>query len=164
VQPGAVVCVELCDGPVTGWLVVEEFATAGPSRQCGVVSLEQGSMLLIGPVSEVKLVGEGVPALDGMPVWSTAVAGAHWAAERARAEAARSALRQHESRLERIVDAAHEYAEENSLCERFDEFMVRQGLRPRSRDWVCVVDATVRVRIPMSAYQSDAAASQVTSH
>ena len=40
--------------------------------------------------------------------------------------------------------------------------MMENGLRPRSRDWVCVVDATVRVRIPVSAHHSDTAAGMVT--
>lgn len=40
--------------------------------------------------------------------------------------------------------------------------MMENDLRPRSRDWVCVVDATVRVHIPMSAHHSDTAAGKVT--
>jgi hypothetical protein len=90
-------------------------------------------------------------------------AGAFWGAQRARAErdAARQALTAHQARLERIVDAAHEYADDNDLCSRFDDFMDGQGLRPRSRDWVCEVDATVRVRVTVSARNADAAAGEV---
>jgi hypothetical protein len=164
VQPGSVVCAVLSDGPVAGWLVVEESAPAGAERQCAVVRLEGCAVVAAGPVSEVKVAGDPVPTEGEMPAWATALAGAFWAARRARAEAeaARSALTAHQSRLERIVDAAHEYADDQSLCERFDEFMLDQGLRPRSREYLCVVDATVRVRIPVSAHHSDTAAGKVT--
>jgi hypothetical protein len=40
VQPGAVVCASLSDGPVAGWLVVEESAPGSSERQCAVVRLE----------------------------------------------------------------------------------------------------------------------------
>jgi hypothetical protein len=112
----------------------------------------------------VKVAGDPVPTEGEMPAWAPALAGAFWAARRARAEAeaAHSALTAHQVRLERIVNAAHEYADDNDLCSRFDDFMMENGLRPRSRDWVCVVDATVRVRIPVSAHHSDTAAGMVT--
>ena len=55
---------------------------------------------------------------------------------RGRRDAARQELTAHQARLERIVDAAHEYADDNDLCARYDEFMMSVGLRPRSRDWV----------------------------
>jgi hypothetical protein len=45
------------------------------------------------------------------------------------------------------VDAAHAYADENELYERFDDFMEVQGLRPRTRDWAVEVEATVRARV-----------------
>lgn len=164
VQPGAVVCAQLVDGPVAGWLVVEETAVAGEDRLCAVVALENCSVIAAGAVSEVRLVGDQVPTADPMPAWAPVIAGAFWAARRARAEtqAARSALTEHQQRLERIVDAAHEYASDNDLCERFDRFMLSQGLRPRSREWVCEVDATIRVRIPVSSHSADAAGGEVT--
>jgi len=40
VQPGSVVCAAVSDGPVAGWLVVEETAAAGEERRCAVVRLE----------------------------------------------------------------------------------------------------------------------------
>lgn len=163
VQPGAVVYAALSTGPVAGWLVVEESAPSGAERRCAVVRVDECSVVAAGAVSEVQVSGEPVPTEDEMPAWAAAVAGAFWSAQQARAErdAARTALTVHEARLERIVDAAHEYADENDLCERFDRFMERQGLRPRSRNWVCVVDATVRVRIPVSSPSADAAAGEV---
>lgn len=164
VQPGAVVRAVVADGPVAGWLVVEETAAAGVERRCAVVGLENYSVVSAGLLSEVKLAGDAVPIEDVMPAWAPALAGAFWAAQRARADAqaVRSQLREHEARLERIVDAAHEYANDNDLCSRFDDFMVENGLRPRARDWDCVVDATVRIRIPVSSHSSDSAASAVT--
>lgn len=163
VQPGSVVCAALSDGPVTGWLVVEETAAAGVERQCAVVGLENCSVVSAGPVSEVKLAGDPVPTADAMPAWAPALAGEFWAARRARAEAeaSRAALTAHQARLERIVDAAHEYADANDLCERFDNFMQEQGLRPRSHDYIVELDVTVRVRVRASGQNADAAAGQV---
>ena len=122
---------------------VEETAAAGEERRCAVVRLEGYSVVAAGLVSQVKVAGEPVPTDDEMPAWAAALAGAFWGAQRARAErdAARQELTAHQARLERIVDAAHEYADDNDLCARYDEFMMSVGLRPRSRDWVCVVDA-----------------------
>ncbi|WP_006244167.1 hypothetical protein [Mycolicibacterium tusciae] len=164
VPAGAVVCASLSDGPVPGWLVVEETAVAGVERQCAVVRLDGCAVAAAGSVSEVKVAGDPVPTDGEMPAWASALAGAFWASRRYRAEAesARTALLNHEARLERIVDAAHEYANENSLCERFDEFCVEQGLRPRSRDWLCEVDATVRVHIRVTSHSADAAGGEVT--
>lgn len=164
VAAGAVVCAALSDGPVPGWLVVEEIAADGAERQCAVVRLDGCSVVSAGAVTEVKVAGDPVPTEGEMPAWASALAASFWAARRARSEAetARSALARHQARLVGIEDAAHEYADANSLCERFDEFMVEQGLRPRSREYLCVVDATVRVRIAASGRNGEAAAGEVT--
>ena len=70
----------MSDGPVAGWLVVEETAAAGGAeRQCAVVGLENCSVVAAGLVSEVKLVGDAVPTADAMPAWAPALAGAFWA-------------------------------------------------------------------------------------
>lgn len=171
-QPGAVVCVDVSGGPVAGWLVVDAVGVYGTEdRQCAVVGVENCSVLAAGPVSQVRVIGEPVPTADSIPAWAPMVASGAWAAARLRSERdqlrgerdrARAAVAEHEAKLERIVDAAHEYADENSLCEAFDRFMISQNLRPRSRDWLCEVDVTVRVRIPASAHSSDAAASTIT--
>lgn len=164
VESGAVVFAPLVDGPVPGWLVVEESAVGDAERQCAVVRLDGCAVVVAGAVSEVQMSGDPVPAEEEMPAWASALAGAFWAARRARgeAQAARLALTEHQARLERIVDAAHEYANDNDLCERFDRFMLSQGLRPRLREWVCEVDATIRLRIPVSSHSADAAAGEVT--
>lgn len=164
VPAGAVVCASLSDGPVPGWLVVEENAVAGAERQCAVVRLDGCAVAAAGAVSEVKVAGDPVPTDGEMPAWAPALAAAFWASRRYRAEAesARTALLKHDTRLERIVESAHEYADENSLCERFDDFMMENGLRPRSREYVCVVDATVRVRITASGRSGDAASGEIT--
>ncbi len=165
VESGAVVWAVLPRGPVAGWLVVEQCVPAGRERRCAIVMPEEEcAVVSAGPVSEVQVSGDPIPTDDAMPAWVSAVAGAFWGAQQARAErdATRAAVRAHEQRLEDIVDAAHEYADENDLCERFDRFMERQGLRPREHDYVCEVDATVRVRIPVRARNADAAASEVS--
>ncbi|WP_256277789.1 hypothetical protein [Mycolicibacterium grossiae] len=164
VPAGAVVCASLSDGPVPGWLVVEGTPVPGVERQCAVVRLDGCAVAAAGAVSEVKVAGDPVPTDGEMPAWAPALAGAFWASRRYRteAESARTALLDHEARLEGIVDAAHDYANDNDLCERFDNFMMSQGLRPRSRDWVCEVDATVRVRIPVTSRSADAAGGEVT--
>ncbi len=164
VAPGAVVCASLPDGPVPGWLVVEDAAATGAARQCAVVRLDGCAVVAAGAVSEVTIAGDQVPTEGEMPAWAPVLAGALWVSRRyqAEAESARMALLDHEARLEGIVDAAHEYASDNDLCARFDRFMISQGLRPRSREWVCEVDATVRVRIPVSSHCADAAGGEVT--
>jgi hypothetical protein len=164
VGSGSVVCAALVDGPVTGWLVVEEVAAAGAERQCAVVRLDGCAVVSAGALSEVSIVGGAVPTSEPMPAWASAIAGASWAARRARAEAHadRLALVEHKARLERIVDSAHEYADENNLCSRFDDFCEENGLRPRSHDYACVVDVTVRVRIPASGRNAEAASGEIT--
>ena len=164
VSVGAVVCAPLSDGPVTGWLVVEDNADAGANRQCAVVRLDGCAVAVAGAVSEVMLAGDPVPTEGEMPAWASALAAAAWVSRRYEGAlaAARSALLDNEARLERIVDAAHEYASDNDLCERFDQFMISQGLRPRSWDYVCEVDVTVRVRIPVASHSADAAGSEVS--
>lgn len=164
VPAGAIVCAPLSSGPVTGWLVVEDNEGAGAQRQCAVVRLDGCAVAVAGAVSEVMLAGDPVPTEGEMPAWASALAAATWVSRRYEREvaAARSALLDNEARLERIVDAAHEYASDNDLCERFDRFMISQGLRPRSRDYVCEVDVTVRVRIPVASHSADAAGSEVS--
>lgn len=172
VQPGAVMCVEVSGRTEAGWLVIDSIGVHGTQdRQCAVVGVGNGAVLAAGPVSQVRVIGEPVPTADSMPAWAPTVASGVWVAAGLRIEQdqlrrerdqARAAVAAGEARLERIVDAAHEYADENSLCEVFDRFMISQNLRPRSRDWMCEVDVTVRVRIPASAHSADAAASTIT--
>lgn len=172
VQPGSVVCVDASGGPVAGWLVVDTVGVYGTEdRQCAVVAVENCSVLTSGSVSEVRVIGGPVPTGDSIPAWAPVVASGAWAAARLRGERdglreerdrARAAVAASEVRLEKIVDAAHEYADEHSLCEQFDVFMLSQNLRPRSRGWVCEVNVTVQVRIPVTAYSADAASETIT--
>lgn len=125
VGAGVVMSVVSSDGPAAGWLVVGE-PVGGAERQCAVVGVAQGAVLAAGAVSRVTVVGDPIPMADPMPAWALGVAGAIWETQRVQREleSARAAVLANEARLERIVDAAHEYAEENSLCERYDQFMV----------------------------------------
>lgn len=162
VEAGSVVWAALERGPLAGWLVVERVAD-GRERRCAIVMPDACSVVASGPISEVQVASGPIPTDEVMPPWVSAMAEAFWGGQELRAErdAARSALRAQEDRLERIVDAAHEYANDNDLCERFDRFMESQGLRPRAREWVCEVDATVRVRIAVTSNSADAAAERV---
>ncbi|WP_308160192.1 hypothetical protein [Mycolicibacterium goodii] len=165
-EPGSVVWVDTEDGgPVAGWLVVEHpnCVDEGGERRCAVVQAESCSVVSAGLISEVQVSAGPIPTENPMPEWVKALAASYWAVQEAFTErdAARLALRKNEERLERIVDAAHEYADENDLCERFDDFMEGQGLRPRMREWVCEVDATVRVRVAVTARSAEAASSGV---
>jgi hypothetical protein len=86
VEPGSVVCAAMSEGPVIGWLVVEEGTAGADDRRCAVVRLEGCSVVAAGPVSEAMVSGSPVPTDDAMPVWAAALAGAFWGAQRARAE------------------------------------------------------------------------------
>ncbi|CAN3132145.1 hypothetical protein ACNUDN_29955 [Mycobacterium sp. smrl_JER01] len=149
-------------GSVLGWLVVEPSAASGPERQCAIVS-ELFGVVATGSVSEVQVGGDSMPADREMPTWAVSLAVASWEARRARAErdAARDALRAHEQRLEKIVDAAHTYADENSLCTVFDDFMVSQGLPAREHEYIHDVDVTLRLRLRTTAHSAEAAANLV---
>lgn len=134
VQSGAVMCVEVSGRTEAGWLVIDSIGVHGTEdRQCAVVGVGDGAVLAAGPVSQVRVIGGPVPTTDSMPAWAPTVASGAWVAaglrierDRLRGERdqARAAVAASESRLERIVDAAHEYADENSLCEVFDRFMI----------------------------------------
>jgi hypothetical protein len=60
VLPGSVMCAALSDGPVAGWLVVQE-GPAGAARLCAVVRLEGCAVVSAGLVSEVNVAGDPVP-------------------------------------------------------------------------------------------------------
>ncbi|OKH61107.1 hypothetical protein EB73_31140 [Mycobacterium sp. SWH-M3] len=165
-EPGSVVWAATEDnGPVPGWLVVEHHSCVpqGGERRCAVVHADSCSVVVGGPISEVQIVSGPIPVDEPMPEWVKALAASFWQTQEARTErdAARSALQRHEDRLERIVDASHEFADEHSLCGDFDDFMIGEGLRPRLRNWICEVDATVRVRIVVAARNADVASSEL---
>lgn len=165
-KPNAVVWAPTKDnGPVPGWLVLEHrnVVAAGRERRCAIVQAESCTVVAAGLISEVQVVAGPIATDELMPEWVAALASSHWDAQDARAErdAARSDLQAHEQRLDRIVDASHEFADANSLCGEFDEFMIREGLRPRMSDWDCEVDARVRVRVTVRARNADDAESEV---
>lgn len=41
---------------------------------------------------------------------------------------------------------AHEWADEHSLCEQFDQFMVEHGMQARVREYTVTVDTTIQLR------------------
>lgn len=162
VEAGSVVWAACERESAAGWLVVERVV-AGRERRCAIVMPDACSVVASGPISQVQVAAGPIPTEELMPPWVSAIAEAFWGGQDLRAErdAARAAVRAQEERLESIVDAAHEFADEHSLCGDFDEFMIREGLRPRSHDYVCEVNATVRVRIPASGRDADEAAGRI---
>lgn len=62
-----------------------------------------------------------------------------------------SAQAEHQSFVETVTAAAHEYANENRLCEEFDDFMIEHGMEPRERTWTVEVEATIRVTVEVKA-------------
>lgn len=143
-----------------GWLIVEPEGVG--ERWCAVVSADPVGVVASGPLSQVTLWAWSVPDAP-VPTWVEALASAYIEAARARlaAENASRALASNRDRLESIVDAAHTYADDNNLCSVFDEFMLEQGLRPRSRDYEVVVDVTLRVRITSRGHDADDASDDV---
>ena len=49
----------------------------------------------------------------------------------------------HSNRIDSLVTDAHEWADDNDLCGKFDEFMESHGLEPRERDF----DVTINVAL-----------------
>ncbi|MCT7372986.1 hypothetical protein [Mycolicibacterium llatzerense] len=163
---GALVTLIVGNGEFAGWLVIERNDNLGYdhlTRYCAVISADPVAVVWSGPVGEVE-VQTWMPSPDGLPEWAQALAAAKWEAQRAEKAAAEShrALTKHKDRLEAIVDAAHEYADHNDLCSRFDEFMEANGLRPRSRDYDITVDVHLRIVVEQSGYDADAANENVT--
>lgn len=162
VEAGSVVWAACERESAAGWLVVERVVT-GRERRCAIVMPDACAVVASGPISQVQVAAGPIPTDELMPPWVSAIAEAFWGGQDLRAErdAARAAVRAKDQRLEEIVDAAHEFADEHSLCSDFDDWMESQGLRGRSHDYVCEVNATVRVRIPVSGRNPDAAATRV---
>lgn len=159
--PGSVVVMPESAGGGRGWLMVQDGA--GEQRCCAVVGVMTGAVLAVGLASEVTVAPAACPVDLPVPPWAGELATLAWkarGAETAR-DSARAALAAQEARLEAIVDAAHEYADENSLCERFDEFMEEQGLRGRRAEYDVEVDVTVRVVVKVTACDADDARGEV---
>ncbi len=58
-----------------------------------------------------------------------------------------------------LVDSAHEWADDNDLCQKFDQFMESQGLPGREREFTVSVSVslTVNVDLPLAARSEQAA-------
>lgn len=71
--------------------------------------------------------------------------------------------REHRVWVDRLVESAHVWADENSLCSRFDDFMSEQGLATRAADYAVYVDVRLecRVRVDVSARDDDDAMQRV---
>lgn len=79
----------------------------------------------------------------------------------ARTEAAES---RHATWIESIVEDAHEWADENDLCEKFDEFMEDHGLPTRTRTYTVWATVSARVPVNVEARSYDDARDDVGEH
>lgn len=161
-SPLACVAVDRSGVEVPAWLVVEPAGAGGNQRRCAVIERGPGgAVLAAGAVSAVS-VSSPRPEAE-VPGWVSVLASATWDAQAATAErdTARILLNEQRARLESIVDSAHQYANDNDLCERFDEFMESHGLRRRDREFTATVRATVEVRVSVSGSTADVAAAAV---
>ena len=72
----------------------------------------------------------------------------------------------HRAWVDRLVEDACAWADENSLCEQFDRFMEAHDLPGRSRDFDVEVEVVVRavVTVPVSARSADDARESVCSY
>lgn len=75
--------------------------------------------------------------------------------ERTRREYLEREVEHAQARLDSIVEAAHEYADDKNLCSEFDEFMERQGLPGRVREFTLRV--TVELDLSVEARSSEEA-------
>lgn len=78
-------------------------------------------------------------------------------------EAARRLASAGEARLARIVESAHEWAEEYGLCSRFDDFCEEHGLptRVREQDYNVTVTVDLTLTIPVTAESEDDACERI---
>lgn len=80
------------------------------------------------------------------------IAGQH-RAQREAATKLQDAERRHREWVDDLVSEAHEWADENDLCHRFDDFMEEHNLPPRSHDYKLSV--TMRVQVCLTASGRD---------
>lgn len=71
--------------------------------------------------------------------------------------------RAHEQWKKEATEAAHDWANENSLCSVFDDFMVSIGLNGRMKDWEVHVRVRFDVAITMEAHSARDAEQNLTS-
>jgi hypothetical protein len=93
-----------------------------------------------------------------------AVEAAVSAAEARHAEAIYIIEAKHQRWITETTAKAHEYADENNLCDAFDRFMVSVGLEPRTKNFRVSVSVTVDIDVPIEARDEDAAKDAVDSY
>jgi hypothetical protein len=70
---------------------------------------------------------------------------------------------EHQAWIERSVALAHQYADDNDLCSRFDEFMQELGLPGRQRDFNVDVCITFNVTVTARGATAEDAMNEVDS-
>ncbi|MFZ2175685.1 MAG: hypothetical protein WAW17_16935 [Rhodococcus sp. (in: high G+C Gram-positive bacteria)] len=174
---GAFVNVDTGSAWIRGWVVVDRSGEPAPAGWADVALVPVSADVVVwhGRVTpdQVKLEAPGV-----QPVWWDRVAPviaeamrsrrdvartreAHRAAEDAKANLQLS----HAQWVDKLVESAHAWADENSLCSQFDNFMEEHDLPARSRDFDVEVDVTMRatVTVSVTARSSDDARDSVDS-
>ncbi|MGF0118819.1 hypothetical protein ACQFYA_21200 [Promicromonospora sp. Marseille-Q5078] len=156
---GAVVVLPLPGEPVTvngdprSWVGVENARTGGPALHG-----ENLWTLWVSPIGDVYSGVHDIAELDARKI----VTGPPEPGMRAAMMAILNERRAQQAAavdrvewIERLTDEAHEYANANALCERFDEFMEEHGMRRRSRDHELRVEVTATLYITRNAESVD---------
>lgn len=176
VFPADGVYVEVHEGGAwtAGWLVADRTEVAG----LAVAGVAEDRRVALVPLSPDAPVWEGRVRPDQVvvaslqrpvPVSWDRVAGSLAAAMVARREAAaprerlEGARADHSRWIDTITEAAHSWADENSLCGEFDRFMTEHDLAPRHREFTveAVVTITTRVSVPVTARSEEVAEDEV---
>ncbi|MFE5309900.1 hypothetical protein [Isoptericola sp. NPDC056605] len=126
----------------------------------GAVALREGNLwtVWVSPSGDVYSGQHAITELDarkivtgppepGMRAAMTAISNQRRAQQAAAADRAEW--------IERLTDEAHTYANDNALCERFDEFMEEHGMRRRTRDYDLRVEVTATLYITRNAESVD---------
>ncbi|MBM4574990.1 hypothetical protein GS896_25830 [Rhodococcus hoagii] len=159
---GKVVCIETGEGQVVGhglvgqsdpetdrsWIVVAP-ANATERVWCGLVNGSDIKYVIDAP--EPEWFGPARRVLEALLCSSRLV---HETRDVHASQIA--TLHQHHRQwIDQLVDDAHEYANDNSLCSEFDRFMTEHNLPARQRDFCVSVDVMVRVKVDLTITAED---------
>lgn len=177
---GSWVRVATDSGLVCGWLVADApdapggVDAAGDGVEVAVVPAAPGAQVVFTGLTGDLLMSM-VPADEAAdrPHWwdrvvpsvrAALVARRQSAAARAACAAAEqatvAACDGHARWVDDLVDSAHEWADENSLCGEFDRFMSAHGLPGREREFTVTLEVSVKVETTVRVYARSEADAQ----
>lgn len=155
------------EAPVEGWVSYPSLGESGKALTAVVITR----------TLDVWRAGVVSPEMFGFPEyvypappWFAALAcyvhQADRAAEEARtasalAQSIQARLAAKDAFLDELVSSAHEYADDNSLCGEFDNFMEKHGLPPRSREHEVSVRVSADITVTVSARDQEDAEDQI---